>query len=150
MRVAIIHEWLSTYGGSERVTEELLKLYLGADLFTLVDFYPEHLRHFLDGKRITRSFIQRMPFARKHFRWYLPLMPLAVEQFDLSDYDLVISNSHAMAKGVITRPHQLHVSYVLSPMRYAWDFENHYLEFAGMSHGIRAICARGLMHYMRM
>jgi glycosyltransferase involved in cell wall biosynthesis len=150
MRVAIIHEWLSTYGGSERVTEEFLRLYPEADLFTMVDFFPKHLRDFLDGKTITCSFIQRLPFARKRFRWYLPLMPLAVEQFDLSDYDLVISSSHAVAKGVITRPHQLHVSYVHSPMRYAWDFENSYLEAAGLSRGIRAVGARSLMHYMRM
>jgi glycosyltransferase involved in cell wall biosynthesis len=150
MRVAIIHEWLSTYGGSERVTEEFLRLYPDADLFTIVDFFPEHLRRFLDGRKITCSFIQGMPFARKHFRWYLPLMPLAVEQFDVSDYGLIVSNAHAVAKGVLSRPHQLHVSYVQSPMRYAWDLENHYLKSAGMSHGIKAIGARSLMHYMRM
>jgi len=150
MRVAIIHEWLSTYGGSERVTEEFLRLYPDADLFTIVDFFPEHLRRFLDGRKITCSFIQGMPFARKHFRWYLPLMPLAVEQFDVSDYGLIVSNAHAVAKGVLSRPHQLHVSYVQSPMRYAWDLENQYLKSAGMSHGIKAIGARSLMHYMRM
>jgi glycosyltransferase involved in cell wall biosynthesis len=150
MRVAIIHEWLSTYGGSERMTEEFLNLYPDADLFTLVDFFPAQLRHFLDGKKITCSFIQRMPFARKHFRWYLPLMPLAVEQFDLSDYDLIISNAHAVAKGVLTRPHQLHISYVQSPMRYAWDLEKGYLDAAGMNRGLKAIGARSLMHYMRM
>jgi glycosyltransferase involved in cell wall biosynthesis len=149
VRVAVIHEWLSTYGGSERVTKEFLDLYPDADLFTLVDFFPEEFRGFLRGRRITSSFIQRMPFARKQFRWYLPLMPLAIEQFDLSDYDLVISSSHAMAKGVITRPHQCHVSYVHSPMRYAWDLENGYLEAAGF-HGIKAVGARSLMHYMRM
>jgi glycosyltransferase involved in cell wall biosynthesis len=149
VRVAVIHEWLSTYGGSERVTKEFLDLYPDADLFTLVDFFPEEFRSFLRGRRITCSFIQRLPFARKQFRWYLPLMPLAVEQFDLSDYDLVISSSHAMAKGVITRPHQCHVSYVHSPMRYAWDLENGYLEAAGF-HGIKAMGARSLMHYMRM
>lgn len=95
MRIAIVHEWLSTYGGSERVTEELLKIYPEADLFTLVDFYPEALRRFLDGKKITCSFIQHLPFARKRFRWYLPLMPLAVEQFDLSSYDL-ITRAHTL------------------------------------------------------
>jgi glycosyltransferase involved in cell wall biosynthesis len=149
MRVAIIHEWLSTHGGSERVTQEILDLYPQADLFTIVDFYPEHLRDFLEGRKITCSFIQSMPFARKRFRWYLPLMPIAVEQFDLSDYDLVISSSHAMAKGVITRPHQLHVSYVHSPMRYAWDLERRYLEASGFG-GVRAAGVRSLMHYMRM
>jgi glycosyltransferase involved in cell wall biosynthesis len=150
MRVAIIHEWLATFGGSERVTEELLSLYPNADLFTLVDFYPENLRHFLNGTHITCSFIQRLPFAQKRFRWYLPLMPLAIEQFDLADYDLIISSSHAVAKGVITRPHQCHISYVHSPMRYAWDLENRYLKAAGLSRGIRAVAARSLMHYLRM
>lgn len=150
MRIAVVHEWLSTYGGSERVTEELLKIYPEADLFTIVDFYPDALRHFLDGKKITCSFIQYLPFARKRFRWYLPLMPLAVEQFDLSSYDLIISSSHAVSKGVITRPYQVHVSYVHSPMRYAWDLENQYLSAAGMSRGIRALGARSLMHYLRM
>src|SRR5271154_7218159 len=109
MKVAIIHEWLSTYGGSERVTEELLNLYPQADLFAIVDFYPKDFRHFLHGRKITCSFIQHLPFARKRFRWYLPLMPLAVEQFDLSNYDLIISSSHAVAKGVIGRPHQPHI-----------------------------------------
>lgn len=150
MRVAIIHEWLSTYGGSERVTEEFLSLFPEADLFTMVDFYPDHLRGFLDGRHITCSFIQHLPLARKRFRWYLPLMPLAVERFDLSGYDLVISSSHAVAKGVITRPHQVHISYVHSPMRYAWDLENRYFEAAGLSRGLRAAAAHSLMHYMRM
>lgn len=150
MRIAIIHEWLSTYGGSERVTQEFLSLFPQADLFTIVDFYPNHLRGFLDGRNITCSFIQHLPLARKRFRWYLPLMPLAVEQFDLSGYDLVISSSHAVAKGVITRPHQVHVSYVHSPMRYAWDLENRYFEAAGLSRGLRSVAARSLMHYMRM
>jgi glycosyltransferase involved in cell wall biosynthesis len=150
MRVAIIHEWLSTYGGSERMTEEFLNLYPEADLFTLVDFFPDHLRRFLDGRKITCSFIQSLPFARRHFRWYLPLMPLAIEQFDLSDYDLIISNAHAVAKGVLSRPHQLHISYVQSPMRYAWDLESRYLDAAGMNRGFKAVGARSLMHYLRM
>src|ERR1700722_1063290 len=137
MRVAIIHEWFSTYGGSERVTEELLKLYPEADLFAIVDFYPADLRHFLEGRKITSSFIQHLPFARKRFRWYLPLMPFAIEQFDLSNYDLIISSSHAVSKGVITRPYQLHVSYVHSPMRYAWDLDNQYVDAAGVGRGIR-------------
>lgn len=150
MRVAIIHEWLATFGGSERVTEELLALYPGADLFVLVDFYPGHLREFLTGTKISTSFIQRLPLARRHFRWYLPLMPLAVEQFDLSSYDLIISNSHAVAKGVVTHPHQVHISYVLTPMRYAWDLQNSYLARHSMKRKWKSRGARVLMHYLRV
>jgi hypothetical protein len=150
MRVAVIHEWLATYGGSERVTEEILRMYPGADLFVLVDFYPEDLRDFLAGTKITTSFIQRLPLARRHFRWYLPLMPLAVEQFDLSAYDVIISNSHAVAKGVVTHPHQVHVSYVLTPMRYAWDLQNTYLAPNGRKQRWKSGSTRVLMHYLRV
>jgi glycosyltransferase involved in cell wall biosynthesis len=150
MRVAVIHEWLATYGGSERVTEEILGLYSGADLFVLVDFYPRHLRGFLAGTKITTSFIQHLPLARRHFRWYLPLMPLAVEQFDLSPYDLVISSSHAVAKGIMPRPDQIHVSYVHTPMRYAWDRQSDYLARGGMARLWKSASVRVLMHYMRL
>lgn len=146
MRVAAIHEWLETYAGSERVLAEILALYPQADLFVLVDFLPENQRGFLDGHRVTTSFIQNLPFARKRFRWYLPLMPFAVEQFDLSGYDLIISSSHAVAKGAISRPHQPHISYVHSPMRYAWDLQTHYL--GGST--LRSLPPRMLMHYLRM
>jgi len=128
------------------VLQEILALYPQADVFALVDFLPANQRGFLDGRRITTSSIQRLPFARRRFRWYLPLMPFAVEQFDLSAYDLIISSSHAVAKGVISRPHQPHISYVHSPMRYAWDLERDYLGPAKW----RSLPARLLMHYLRM
>jgi glycosyltransferase involved in cell wall biosynthesis len=146
MKVAVIHEWLDTYAGSERVLEEILALYPQADVFVMVDFIPAGQRAFLGGRRVTTSFIQNLPFARKRFRWYLPLMPFAVEQFDLSGYDLIISSSHAVAKGVIGRPHQPHISYVHSPMRYAWDLQGDYL--AGGTW--RSLVPRMLMHYLRM
>ena len=105
-KVAVVHEWLATYAGSERVLEQILKIWPQADLFSVVDFFPDAQRAALQGKRATTTFIQRLPRARKSFRSYLPLMPLAVEQLDLSAYDLVISSSHAVAKGVITGPGQ--------------------------------------------
>ena len=142
MKVAIVHEWLITYAGSERVVEQLLKIYPDADLFALCDFMPEADRAFLGGRRPVTTFIQKLPFARKHFRSYLPLMPLAIEQLDLSAYDLVISSNHAVAKGVITGPHQVHISYVHSPMRYAWDLQHQYLNESGMSHGVKSTVAR--------
>lgn len=108
-KVAIVHDWLTTYAGAERVLEQLLSLYPGADLFSVCDFMPEAERGFLRGRHPTTTFIQELPGARKRYRTYLPLMPLAIEQLDLSGYDVVISSSHAVAKGVLTGPDQLHV-----------------------------------------
>ena len=113
-RIAVIHEWLEKHAGSEHVLEQILLCYPTADVFVVADFMPERHRGFLKGHKVTTSFIQKLPFARRHFRKFLGLMPLAVEQFDLTGYDLVISSHHAVAKGVITGPDQLHVSYVLS------------------------------------
>jgi glycosyltransferase involved in cell wall biosynthesis len=150
MKVAIVHEWLVSYAGSERVVEQLLKLYPEADLFALVEFLPPELRFFIADKPVKTSFIQNLPFARRHFRQYLPLMPLAIEQFDLSGYDLIISSNHAVTKGVLTRPDQLHISYVYTPMRYAWDLQQQYLEGAGLTQGIKAILAGVILHYLRL
>lgn len=138
MKVAIVHEWLDTYAGSERVLEQLLLAWPEADLFAVCDFLPEAERGFLGGRRPRTTFIQRLPFARTQFRKYLSLMPLAVEQIDLSGYDLVLSSSHAVAKGVLTGPGQLHVSYIHSPMRYAWDLQHQYLRESGSERGSRS------------
>jgi glycosyltransferase involved in cell wall biosynthesis len=149
MRVAIVHEWLETYAGSERVLEQLLAIWPEADLFVVCDFLAEKDRHFLRGKVPTTSFIQRLPRARQWFRYYLGLMPIAVEQFDLSSYDLVLSSSHAVAKGVLTGPATLHVSYVHSPMRYAWDLQHQYLRQARMETGLKGLLTRWLLARMR-
>lgn len=130
MRVAIVHDWLATSGGAELVLEQLLLCYPRADIFTLVDFMPEGDRGFLSGRRITTSFIQRLPGARRHFRHFLPLMPRAIESLDVSQYELVISSSWAFAKGVQTQSGQTHVSYVHTPIRYAWDLQELYLQQA--------------------
>ena len=135
--------------GSERVVAELLACFPDADLFTLVDFLPAGSRGFLQGRTVRTSFLQRLPFARRHFRLYLPLMPLAVEQFDLAGYDLVLSSSHAVAKGVITGPDQVHVSYVHSPMRYAWDMQAQYLRQTGMDRGPKTLYVRWVLHRLR-
>lgn len=149
MKVAIVHEWLDTYAGSERVVEQLLRAWPQADLFAVCDFLPEAERHFLQGKAPRTTFIQRLPGARKHFRKYLPLMPLAIEQLDMSGYDLVLSSSHAVAKGVITGPGQLHVSYIHSPMRYAWDLQHQYLRESGSERGLKGALTRWLLHRLR-
>jgi len=150
MKVALVHEWLSTYAGSEKVLEALIRLYPDARLYTLVDFVDAKDRAFLQGKHPKVSFIQRLPFARGKFRHYLPLMPLAIEQLDLSAYDLVISSHHAVAKGVVTGPDQLHVSYVHTPMRYAWDLQHQYLKESGFEKGPLSWLVRGVLHYLRL
>src|SRR5215813_11407171 len=150
MRVAIVHEWLVVYAGSERVLEQILKIFPDADLFAVVDFLPEEHRHLLGGRKPITTFIQHLPFARKRFRNYLGLMPIAIEQLDLSGYDLVISSSHAVAKGVITGPGQVHISYVHSPVRYAWDLQHEYLREAKLESGLKSILARLTLHYLRL
>ncbi len=146
----MVHEWLTTFAGSETVLREILALFPQADLFTLVDFLSEQDRARIFGKRAHTSFIQRLPFARRRYRGYLPLMPFAIEQFDLSAYDLVISSHHAVAKGVLTGPDQLHICYCHTPIRYAWDLQHEYLAQAGFSRGIRAVIARIMLHYIRI
>lgn len=150
MKVAIVHDWLYVMGGAEKVLAELFELFPQAELFTLIDFLPEADRGFLDGKAIHTSFLQKMPMIRKKHRQYIGVMPLAIEQFDFSRFDLVISSSSAVAKGVITGPRQVHISYVHSPMRYAWDQQAVYLKEAGIERGFKSGIARVLLHYLRM
>jgi glycosyltransferase involved in cell wall biosynthesis len=149
MKVAIVHEWFACYAGSERVVEQMLACFPQADLYSLVDFLPADQRDFIQSKPVTTSFIQKLPFARKKFRHYLPLMPLAVEQFDLSPYDLVISSNHAVAKGVLTGPDQLHLCMCYSPMRYAWDLQHQYLKESGLEGGVLDWPTRWLLHRLR-
>ncbi len=150
MRIAIVCEWLVTYAGSEKVLEQLLHIFPEADLYAVADFMPENARGFLHNKKATTSFIQGLPGARKHYKSYLPLMPLAIEQLDVSGYDLVISSSHCVAKGVITGPNQIHISYVHSPIRYAWDLQHQYLREANLQHGLKGWLAKLILHYMRL
>ena len=149
-KIAIVHEWFTTLGGSEKVIEQLLHVFPHADLFSLVDFLPEKDRGMLGRTKIQTSFLQNAPFINgKNYRTYLPLMPLAIEQLDLSGYDLIISNCHAVSKGVITSPEQLHIGYIHTPLRYAWDMQNEYLENSGIK-GLKSAAARLLLHYVRI
>ena len=148
-RVAIVHDWLVTYAGAERVLEQIIACFPEADLFAVVDFVDAKDRAFLRGKPVTTSFIQRLPFARTKYRAWLPLMPLAIEQLDVSDYDVVISSSHAVAKGVLTGPDQYHLSYVHSPIRYAWDLQHQYLQESQLTRGPKSALARLILHYIR-
>ncbi|WP_434684149.1 glycosyltransferase family 4 protein [Pseudanabaena minima] len=150
LKIAIVHEWFVTYAGSERVVEQILNLFPHADLFAVVDFLNDSQRGFIQNKPVKTTFIQKLPFAKAKFRQYLPLMPLAIEQLDLSAYDLIISSSHAVAKGVLTAPHQLHISYVHSPIRYAWDLQHQYLKESNLERGIKSWIARWILHQIRI
>ncbi len=150
MRVAVVHDWLVAYGGAERTLARILECYPQAEVFTLVDFMPAGKRGFLGDRPVHTSFLQRLPLARRYYRHYLPLMPRAIESFDLSGFDLVISSSFCVAKGVLTGPDQVHVSYMHSPMRYAWDLQHQYLREHGVGHGLRGFMARRLLHDLRM
>ena len=150
MKVAFVHDWLVTYAGAERVLEQMLQVLPDADVFSLIDFMPQDERSFLQGRPVGTSFLQRLPWARTRYRAYLPLMPLAIEQFDLSRYDLIVSSSYAVAKGVLTGPDQLHLCMCYSPMRYAWDLQHQYLRETGLERGLRSVVVRGLLHGIRV
>jgi glycosyltransferase involved in cell wall biosynthesis len=150
MRVAIVQDMMVGYAGSERVLEQMLVVFPEADIFSIVDFVPDSQRHFLQGKIPKTSFVQTLPFAKTKYRFYLPFMPLAIEQFDVSSYDLVLSSSHAVAKGVLTGPDQLHICMCYSPIRYAWDLQHQYLNETKLTRGFRSTLARIILHYMRL
>lgn len=149
-KVAIVHDWLPVLGGAEKVLEQLLQIYPDADVFTLFDFLSRDDAPFLRDVKVTTSSLQRFPFAEKYYRHLLPFFPYAIEQFDLGNYELIISSSSAVAKGVVTSPHQLHVCYCHSPMRYAWDLQEQYLKQTGLSTGIRSTFIRMVLHKLRI
>jgi len=144
MRIAIVHEWFVNYAGSERVVESFTNIWSDADVFSLVDFLNDEQRKIiLKGREAKTSFIQKLPFAKKKHRNYLPLFPTAIEKLDLSGYDIIISSSHAVAKGIKKNAKQLHITYCHSPMRYAWDQADQYLV------GARGLIAKLFINYLR-
>ncbi|MEM9663737.1 MAG: glycosyltransferase family 4 protein [Bacteroidota bacterium] len=146
----MVHDWLPVYGGAERVLEQMLQVVPSASLFSLIEFLEDEQRAFLNGRPVATSFMQRLPWARKAYRYYLPLAPLAIEQFDLRAYDVVVSSSYVVAKGVLTTAEQLHVSYVHSPVRYAWDLYFQYLKDGQAERGLKGLIARLVLHYLRL
>ena len=149
-RVAIVFEWFQKFGGAERIVTEMWRAFPGAELFAVVHEPENLLGTPLAGVSVRTSFIQLLPWVKKRYRSYLPLMPIAVEQFDLRLYDLVLSSSHSVAKGVLTGSDQLHVSYTHTPVRYAWDLYQDYLAESGMGWGIGSWPARLVLHYLRL
>ncbi len=149
MRVALVHEWLLTYGGSEEITAQLQRLFPEADQFALLAAPSPALRSRLDGREVRTTFLQRIPGATRWHRLLLPLLPAAVESLDLREYDLVISVSHAVAKSVRTGPAQVHVCICCSPMRYAWDLREAYLRETKLDRGVSGWIARRLLERLR-
>lgn len=151
LRVAIVHEWFVDYSGSEKVVEQILNIYPDADLFAVIDFLPVSLRSFIRNKKVKTTFIQKMPFAKSKYRFYFPLMPFAIEQLDLSDYQLIISSSHAVAKGVLAHSEQLHICYCHSPVRYAWDLYFQYMKETNLRLSTpKGLLAKISLHYLRL
>lgn len=149
VKVAVVHDWLDAWRGGEAVLAEILRVYPAADLYSLVDFFSDADRSRLGGKRATTTFLQHVPFARSSFRLWLPLFPRAIESLDVTRYDLVISSSHAVAKGVRTHRRQLHVCYCYTPMRYAWDLRVQYLRQSRLDRGLRGAAVDAMLGHLR-
>jgi glycosyltransferase involved in cell wall biosynthesis len=150
LNYALVHEWLTprATGGSELVVREILKC-VDADVYALVDFESTNPDSYLYGRTIGTTFLQHLPGANGKVQNYLPLMPIAIEQLDLRHYDVILSSAHAVAKGVITTPQQLHLCYCHAPMRYAWDLTFDYLHQNRVGRGLPGILTRYLLHQLR-
>ncbi len=148
-RYALVHEWLTpkATGGSELVVQEILRS-IDADLYALIDFESRNPKSYLYGRRIGTSFMQHFPGAKSGVQKYLPFLPLAIEQIDLRGYDIILSSSHCVAKGVLTGADQLHICYCHAPMRYAWDMTFEYLS-GGSGQGLPGLFTRYLLHRLR-
>ncbi|MES1025560.1 glycosyltransferase [Gloeocapsa sp. BRSZ] len=150
LKYALVHEWLTpkATGGSELVVQEILK-HIDADLYALIDFESTNPDSYLFQRAIGTTFLQHFPFARNGVQKYLPLLPLAIEQLDLRAYDVIVSSSHTVAKGVLTSPDQMHVCYCHTPMRFAWELTFDYLRNSRSGRGLPGILTRYLLHRMR-
>jgi len=148
VRIALVHEWLVSMRGGEKVFLEICRLFPHAEVYTLVHI-PGNVDPDIEAHRIHTSFLQKIPGSSKHYPKLLPLFPVAIEAFDLTPYDLVISSSHSVAKGVITRPDAVHVSYIHSPMRYIWDLHFSYFP-KGEGNILKRALYRGVANYLRM
>jgi len=150
LKYALVHEWLTpkATGGSELVVREILK-HIDADLYALIDFESSNPQSYLFNRLIGTTFLQHFPLAQNGVQKYLPLLPLAIEQLDLRAYDVILSSSHAVAKGVLTSPDQLHICYCHTPMRYAWDLTFDYLQSSLAGWGPQGMLTRYLLHRLR-
>ncbi len=151
MKKALIHDWFTTHAGAEKCVESFTNIWDDFDVYSLVDFLNKNDRNnILKGKNSNTSFIQNLPFSKSKFRNYLPLFPFAIEQFDLSEYDVILSSSHAVAKGVLTHSNQLHISYVHTPIRYAWDLYHRYIDEHNLNKGLKGKLVKYFLHKIRL
>jgi glycosyltransferase involved in cell wall biosynthesis len=150
LNCALVHEWLTprATGGSELVVREILEC-IDADLYALIDFESTNPDSYLYQRQIGTTFLQHLPGAKNGVQKYLPLMPIAIEQLDLRHYDIILSSSHAVAKGVLASPQQLHLCYCHTPMRYAWDLTFDYLHNSRVGRGLPGVFTRYLLHRLR-
>jgi glycosyltransferase involved in cell wall biosynthesis len=152
---ALVHDWFlsNSIGGSEKVTftfdKFLLENFIEADIFSLIEDFSKNRKNIFDNRFIHTSFIQKIPFGKNNIQYFLPIIPFAIEQLDLSNYDLIISSSHLAAKGVLSSPDQLHISYIHTPMRYAWDQMNTYLKHSNLSKNGLEILIRLILFKLR-
>jgi glycosyltransferase involved in cell wall biosynthesis len=149
MKIAIVHDWITVVAGAESCLKIIAEIYPDADIFTLVSDKESLKKLEINPERVTNSFIQKFPYAEKRWKNYLPFFPFAIEQLDLSSYDVIISSSHAVAKGVLTKADQLHICYIYSPIRYAWDLYYQYLKEAGLKSGIKGYFVKIILHKIR-
>lgn len=149
-KIAIVHDWLVEFGGAEQVLKALIGLWPQAPIYTLIHDPKGQCAELAANHDLRTSFLQKWPGARRRHRLLLPFMPLAVEQFDLSEYDVVLSSSYAVARGVITRPDQLHAAYVHTPIRYAWELQHQYLQQSRLDRRPAGLLARPILHYLRL
>lgn len=147
--MALVHDFLVAYGGAERVLEALAEMFPEAPIYTLLA-NPELIEGHFKNRDIRASWLSKLPqFLKKRYRFFLPFFPVAVESFDLRDFDLVLSSSGAWSKGIVTRLNTKHIAYLHSPMRYAWDCHEEYLSELGARGKLR-IFTRMLMSYLRV
>ncbi|MBE7412414.1 MAG: glycosyltransferase [Leptospiraceae bacterium] len=146
MKVAVIHDWLTGMRGGEKVLESILKIFPNSELFTL--FYSKgSLSPLIENRKIHTAFTDKLPFKKSKYRNYLPLFPTAIETFDLRGFDLILSSSHCVAKGIISPPDSTHISYIHSPMRYVWDM---YYEYFPKKSGIKNFLIQFISNYLRI
>ncbi len=151
MKKALVHDWFRDFGGAEKCIESFTNIWDDFNIYGLIDFLSDNDREIiLKGKFAHTSFIQKLPNAKVKYRYYLPFFPFAIEQFDLSGYDLILSSSHAVAKGILTHSNQLHISYVHTPIRYAWDLYHQYLKESGLDKGLKGKLAKYFLHKIRI
>ncbi|MCC9137784.1 glycosyltransferase family 4 protein [Pontibacter silvestris] len=151
IKSALVQDWFYTNGGAEKCVQSFININPDFDVYALIDFLSTEDRHeIINGKDVNTSFIQKIPTAKSNHRKFLPLYPLAIEQFDLSTYDLILSSSSSVAKGVLTHSNQLHICYCHSPMRYAWDLYHQYLREANLTSGLKGWFAKYILHQMRI